>query len=255
MTTLFKIEEINKAWEQAKMEIKEAGLVERGLEDHERKIIARALNTHLSTVFLERKDVVYDIYSRHLSEILVGAAIAKEQMDAEIGGMFPKSGAIGGPVPVRAVYLGVGKDWEDIGPITTGTAFNWIHSGTTLMGGTAGRPVRIGRNAVHVIFGIGDYHPSPKLENVKFEINGHEKPVVTLHGLKLSDIRLVEFEKSLILKRGTTILATLYASDIHGSTVNDVPYLFGVSFILEDKLRIQDPTAIPGTVHEVVVTT
>ena len=255
MTSLFAIDLINKAWDEAKVQIKEAGLVERGLESHEREIITRALNTHLSTVFVERKDVLFDVFSRHLPEILIGAAIAKEQMDAEIGGMFPKTGAIGGPVPIRAVYLGIGKDWDDIGSITTGTAHNWIHSGTTLMGGTAGRPVRIGRNAVHVIFGIGDYHPSPKLESVKFEINGQERPIVSLQQLKLSDIRLVEFEKSLILKRGSTILATLYASDAHGSTVDDVPYLFGVSFILEDKLRIQDPTAIPGTVHEVVVTT
>jgi hypothetical protein len=242
-------------YQKALQEMKTAGLVGRKLENYEIEIIAETLSTYFSMPYVERDDVIEQILKRHTKEILVGAMLAKEQMDAEIDGMFPESGKIGGPIPIRAAFLGIGKDWDDIGSITTGTAQYWIHSGTALLGGTAGRPVRIGRNAVHVIFGIGDYHPSPKLESVKFELNGQEQPIILLSPMRITDVKIVELQKSIILKRGTTILATVYATDSIGASVDDIPYLFGVSFILDDKLRIQDPTQIPGTVHDVVTTT
>lgn len=249
------INTVKKAYQKAVSEMKIAGLVGRSLEDYELEVITETLETYFNIPTIERDDSVESILNRHLNEILIGAMLAKEQMDAEIDGMFPGSGKIGGPVPIRAAFVGVGKDWDDLGAITTGAPQNWIHSGTTLMGGTAGRPIRIGKNAVHVVFGVGDLHPSPKLESVKFELNGQEQPIVCLGLMRPSDFNIVEFQKSYIFKNGTTVLATVYASNAFGTSVNSIPCLIGVSFILEDKLRIQDPTALPGTVHEVVVTT
>ena len=197
------------------------------------------------------------MYVRHLDEIILGALVAKDQMNADIGGEMPGSGQIGGPIQPRAAFFGIGDDWADVGDITTGSPQNWIHSGTALMGGTAGNAIKIGTNAVHVIFGVGDEHPSPKIETVQFTVDGKTKPVIVLgEVLRLhNSLRIKELEKSFIFKKGTTVLSKVFASAAYGATVTSVPYLVGVSFVYEPVLRVQDAADIPGSDNDVVLTT
>jgi hypothetical protein len=233
------------------------GLVVRKLGDKELQKFGLSFERQFVVPFLEREDVIKDIYLRHMEAILLGAMVAKEQMDAEIDGTIPQSGKIGGPLPIRAAWLGIGADWDDVGSITTGSPQNWIHSGTTLMGGTAGNPVKIGGKAVHVVIAIGSYHPSPKIESIKFEIDGKEKPIIQTGWAQRypGSVKITELDKEFVFKKGTTILAKVFASATLGSTVNDIPYLLGASFVLEDVLRIQDPANIPGTVADVILVT
>jgi len=125
------------------------------------------------------------------------------------------------------------------------------------MGGTSGNPVRIGENAVHVIIAVGDEHPSPKLECVQFTINGEELPIIMLgEVMRLSDsLRVKELDKEIILKKNSTVKATVFASTAYGSSVSTIPYLLGFSYINEAQCRVQDPANIPGTTHNVVLTT
>ena len=203
--------------------------------------------------FPERE--IVDIFLRHKAEILAAAMIAKKQFDKSFGGEFPSSGQFG-MVLARASYFGIGDDWEDAAPFTTGSPQNWIHSGTTLLGGTAGNPIKIGENAVHCILAIGSYHPSPKIESVKLEIDGKPKPIVyTGWNVKLSDLALKELDKSIILYEDRTFLAKVFISEKFGSSVDDYPYLLAVSFLPEDALRLHDAEDVVKAANKIVLTT
>lgn len=211
--------------------------------------------------------VVADAHLRHRAEALLGAMIAKVQMDAEIDSEQPASNKVGGPVPIRASYFGIGDDWEDLNGIyaavqnawTTGAAQNWIHSGSTLMAGTAGNAVRIGENAVHVVYGLGSVHASPRIESIQFTIDGKEKPILkTFWAQKVNpgaDRPIKELDSCYIFKKDTTVLAEIIISHAYGAPSalqTDFPRLYGVSYIKEPALRLLDPATLPGTRYEVV---
>lgn len=244
------------------------GIVVKKLTDKELTRFGRAFARQFVLPYQMRE--VRDIHMRHQGEALVGALIAKEQMDAEIDSELPASNKVGGPIPIRACWLGVGDDWEDIlgiyagaqGVWTTGTPQRWIHSGTTLMAGTAGNAIRIGENAVHVIYGIGNLHASPKVESVEFTVDGKLKPILQLHWAQKQpdSLRVKELDNAIILKEDTTFLARLMYSNAFGAAVAsvlDYPYLFGVSYVKEPQLRVFEPTnaTIVGTTPQIVLTT
>lgn len=204
--------------------------------------------------------MIQDILQRHQGEILLGAMAAKEQMNANIDGELPDAGKIGGPLAIRATWLGIGDDWEDLAGIygtgagaygqaywTPGAAQNWIHSGTAQLGGTDAHPVKIGENAVHVIVGLASYHPIPKIESIKFEIDGKEKPILITKWAQLSfnSMKIKELDRGFIWEEDATILAEIFISDHMPAAITeavDYPYLFGASFIKEDELRVHEPS-------------
>ncbi len=203
---------------------------------------------------------IKDIYSRHQAEAILGAMIAKDQMSAEIDGEQPGAGKIGGPLVIRAQWLGIGDDWNDgLTAITTGAPQNWIHSGTTLMAGSAGNAVKIGKNQVTVVFGIGEKHPSPKLESVQFTIDQKVKPTTILDIINRpsggNSLQIKEFDSVNIWKKDTTVLAKIMAGTTYGATIAVIPYPIGVSYIKEDVLRLQDGATLPGTTYDAILTT
>lgn len=212
---------------------------------------------------------IQDILQRHQGEILLGAMAAKEQMNANIDGELPDAGKIGGPLAIRACWLGIGDDWEDILGIHRGTQAywgpgeprNWIHSNTSLLaGGTADRPIKIGENAVHVVVGLASYHPVPKIESIKFEIDGKEKPVLITKWAQLSpfSMKIKELDRGFIWEEDATILGNIFISAAFGAAITeaiDYPYLFGASFIKEDALRLHDPVAVAAAAAKVVTAT
>jgi hypothetical protein len=240
----------NKALSMAK----ELGYAVEPLTD--RELSRFALSYERQFILVQREREIIEMYRRHMAEALLGAIVAKRQMSAEIEGEQPSSTMIGGPIDIRAGFLGVGDDWEDAPAFTTGSPQNWIHSGTALLGGTAGNPVRIGGNAVHVIFGIASFHPSPKIESVQFTIDGKSKPVlVTGWPLKKSNLAVKEFDNCYVLKKATTLLVKVFISEAFGSSAVDYPKLIGVSFIREDALRLHDVATLPGTTYDVIYAT
>lgn len=214
-----------------------------------------------------------DIHLRHIKEALLGGMLAKEQMDAEIQGETPGSNKVGGPLAIRACFLGVGDDWEDLygiysaaqGAWSTGTIQSWIHSGTTLMGGTDHNPIKIGENAVHVIYGISSIHTSPKLESLQFTIDGKLKPLLYCGWAQKHAVghtqRIKELDNAIIIRKDTTFLARVFFSSAFGDQVDyvtDYPVLYGVSYVKEPALRVLDPTDAAtwvGRVQEIVHTT
>jgi len=214
-----------------------------------------------------------DIHLRHIKEALLGGMLAKEQMDAEIQGETPGSNKTGGPLAIRACFLGIGDDWEDIfgiysgaqGSWSTGAVQSWIHSGTNLMAGTDHNPIKIGENAVHVIYGISSIHASPKLESLQFTIDGKLKPLLYCGWAQKHAVghtqRIKELDNAIILRKDTTFLARVFFSSAFGDEVDfvtDFPVLYGVSYVKEPALRVLDPTNAAtwvGAVQEVLYTT
>ena len=244
------------------------GLVGDVLKPHELVKFGRAFERNFLHHGLFRE--FNDIMIRHRPEFLLGAMVAKKQMDAEIDGEQPAPGKIAGPIPIRASFFGIGDDWEDIHGIysaaqntwTTGAVQDWIHSGTTLLAGTDGNAIRILDKAVHILVGIADLHVSPKLESAKFTIDGKEKPAHIMNRLRIGGseqvLRVREFDSAIILKKNSTLKAELFISEAFGALSafqESFPSLLGVSFVREDVMRIQDPANIVGTVTEVVTTT
>lgn len=248
--------------------IDDLGIVVKTLTDREMTRFGRSFERQFILPYQFRE--IRDIHMRHLGEALVGAMVAKEQMNAEIDSEQPASNKVGGPIPIRAAWLGVGDDWEDIlgiyagaqGTWTTGAPQNWIHSGTTLMAGVAGNAIRIGENAVHVIYGLGSLHASPKIESAQLTVDAKTKPILlTMWSQKQPDsLRVKELDNAVILKQNTTLLAQIFISGAFGNAVNtviDYPYPFGVSFIKEPQLRTFNVTnaGIVGNIPGIVLTT
>ena len=99
------------------------GVVTRDLNDRELTRFGRAFERQFIRQYETRE--VRDIYLRHQGEALLGAMIAKEQMDAEIDSEQPAPNKIGGPIPIEAAFLGVGDDWEDIQGVYAGAQNSW----------------------------------------------------------------------------------------------------------------------------------
>lgn len=264
---------LHKLMSDARALASDLGVVTRDLTDTELTRFGRSYERQFITVYPDRQ--VVDIYIRHKAEALLGAMIAKDQMNAEIDDEQPASNKIGGPNPIEAMHLGIGDDWEDLNSIynaaqnawTTGAVQAWIHSGSLLMGGVAGNAIRIGGNAVHVVFGIETTHDSPRIEAVQFVIDGKQKPKLTTfwqpRTLPGAPHAVKELDNAFIFKKDTTVLAGLFISGAFGAPSalqTDFPRLVGVSYIKEPTLRLVDPVTgvgrlLPGIANDVVYVT
>ncbi len=245
---------------------KSLGIVVDPLSSGELNVFERSFSLQFIIPYAARD--IQDIFIRYKGEALLGAMIAKKQMEAEIDGEQPEPGKVGGPLPIRASYLGIGDGWRDIygiysnsqGYWDVGSAQSWIHSGTTLLAGSDDAPVKILDNAVHVIVAIGSLHPSPKIEAVKFERDGKELPVFNTSFIQQQpgSLHIKELDRPLILKKNTTLFGQVFISSAMGDVITratDYPYLVGFSYIREAQTRILDPADIVGTTEEVVTTT
>ena len=200
-----------------------------------------------------------EMFANRLPEVVLGALVAKAQMKAQIEGEFPTPNSIAGPVPIEAFHVGVGEDWEDgydSAAFTTGAAVDWIHSGTPYMGGTDNLAVKLGKNMVVVVLGMGTLHSSPKVDAVQFTIDGKLKPPQRFAFiLKISQRKWRRFPKALLWKEDTTVLGQTFAATGFGATTTDFPYLIGVSYIKEPAYRLLDPATFDGTSQDCIKTT
>lgn len=249
------IDTLKSAMSEAERAARDLGLTYELLKDAELDKFGRSFERQFVLAIKERE--IVDIYMRHLEEILLGAMVATEQMDKRFDGERPEAGKFGMVVP-RAGFFGIGDDWDSVSAFTTGAPQNWIHSGTSLMGGTSGNAIKVGENAVHVIIGVGSLHKSPKIEAHRFEVDGKPKPIIlTRFQNEFSDLRVKELDVAFVLKKNTTLLGRVFIGDQLGtvSSALDWPFLIGASFVPEDVLRLHDVSTLPGTVYNVVLTT
>jgi len=247
------IEQLRTDMADAEATAKALGLEYEKLNDDELDKFGRSFERQF--VLNEKYREVVDILNRHRAEILMGAMVATKQMSKRFDGERPEAGKFG-MVEIRAGFLGIGDDWESNPSVTGGALANWIHSGTTMMGGTTGNALKIGKNAVHVVVAIGDYELDPKMESIKLTIDGKPKPgIVVKRAILLSDYGVKELDVAFILKYGTTIKGEIFQR----ATGTSYPYLIGASFVPENILReYVDPanlSAAAGVTADVILTT
>lgn len=202
-------------------------------------------------VAMKQREIV-DAYIRHAAEILAGGLVMKDQVSGVFDGERPAASRFGIVWP-RAAFFGIGYDWDSMPTMSAApTLTNWIHSGTTFLAQTVGNPIKMGKNAVHVVIGIDSLSPNPSIEAIQFTIDGKPKPItITNWPFQVSDFHFKEFDVGFLLKKGTTVLV----KTISRTASVDIPHLFGASYVPEDILRLLDPTNLPGTTYDYVLTT
>lgn len=195
-----------------------------------------------------------DHYTEHQAEILLGLMAAKKQIGLGFDGESPRGGLFGFK-ELPAYAIGVGDDWDSHGSVTGGIPQNWVHSGTTLMGGSSGNAVKIGPNSVIVITGFASIHPSPKIERFNVTVNGKPRPFYntgsswkwnTDLNLRIRDLTDIIF---------LTKSKTLQIDTMQSTTGVDIPVALGVWYTTEDVMRVADPVNLPGTTNDVILTT
>lgn len=223
------------------------------LDPDEWGFVADALNFEFGIILRERE--LAPVITNHLPAIALGAMIAKKQMKgAEIQGTMPSANQIG-VTRTKPSYLGIGRSWDDAPDFPTGTEANWVHSGTTYLGGVAGNPIRVGANAVHALLAVRNRHPSPKVDYLKAYQHGNPLPVIDLSfATQNSDFHIRELPEPFILKEGTQFRTTTYTSPVYGATVPDKLEYVGVSFVREPVLKALNPDLHRQATYDVVFT-
>ena len=249
------IEQLHKDMAEAKKAANRLKFPCEQLSNEELDKFGRSFERQFVLAIKERE--IIDLYNRHRAEILMGAMIAVKQMGKRFDGERPGAGKIGMVKP-RAGFFGIGDDWDDVSAFTCGSPQNWIHSGTTLMNGSAGHAVKIGENALHIIIAVGSMHKSPKIESHCFTVDGKPKPIIlTRLPQEFSDLRVKDLDVGFVFKKGSTLLGEVFLSTQAAAVASllDWPYLVGASFVPEDILRLHDVATLPGTTYDVVLTT
>lgn len=122
--------------------------------------------------------VINSIFMRRRVEILIGLLAAKKLFQLAFHGTEPADG-FGVMWNPEAGIFGKGRDWDSDSSITGGAPVNWIHSGSTQLGGSAGNPIAIGSSVFHVVLGFADYSiDTPRIIKFLEQINAAPLPAV-----------------------------------------------------------------------------
>lgn len=206
--------------------------------DREMKLFNVSFKRQFQTRGLSRD--MRSMYADRRSEILVGAEIAKKNFSQAFGGECPNSSQYQ-MTRIDSHHLLL-DDW-DLASVTGGAVANWIHAGTTILGGTGGNAVAIGKALVLVILAIGTNHPSPKCNAVEFDVDGKPYPrVFCSEEFRNSDFPVKELDYALYLFHPRTFAARVF----FGLTGIDSPRLIGAAFQTEARAREIDPASQTG---------
>lgn len=197
--------------------------------------------------FYERDNTRKDILDRFRPHILTACKIAKDEFNAQFNGESPDSGF--GMSLTKPGYFGW-DTWDNMGSSLSSGANDLIDAGTSdnLSGSTGSdNPMTIGDPAFHLILGYGSYAQSPKLTSFYKEIRKEPGTNVDVEGhFRNSEVRLRTLNFPYLLAPGDKF----YLEGWTEAGGDDIPYLFGISFLKYDKLQIMDPANMSGTAKD-----
>nr|WP_294805611.1 hypothetical protein [uncultured Nitrososphaera sp.] len=128
-----------------------------------------------------RENALAGIYTRHMIESALALLTAKKQIHGDYVGTEGKQQGIVGIFGPHAAFFGLGDDYRNSYISTGGSMQNWIHSGSTQLGGSAGNDVIFGYNVVHCIMGLALYSEEvARTVHIQERINTAPQPVVTV---------------------------------------------------------------------------
>lgn len=231
----------------------QGGLERQELSGQERQALKRAYERSLEDTRSEDTETLLEKIREYSSEIEVAAEVAKAQTSKGFGGTMPQSDNEFALTRIDSAYFAM-DDWDVQfaagNSLTAGATANWIHedmdvdTAATTLGGVAGNGVTIGQDVVHLILGVGSYHPSPKITRVKFTLNDVPRTVLPVsEEFRSMDMQIKWLDAPVLLSGEDDFLAEVYA----GIGGEDVPYLEGVSFIANQEARQLDPANLRDT--------
>lgn len=212
------------------------------LSQKESRLLQSSLERGLEDTRSEATEVLVEKVREYMDEIQVAASIARSQFDQKFGGLNPKSGRFAVSRP-RAGYFGY-DSWEgNLNSLTSGSTSTWLNDGAPdNLGGTDttfGNPLKVGEEAVHIIFGVGTYSPSPKISAFEFELNEEPRSTVNVkYEWTRTDTGIKWLDRPMVLPENALVEAQVYA-DNDGA---DAPYPVGLSFIESRASQILDPS-------------
>ncbi len=210
------------------------------LSSSEEQLLQVSLERGLEDIGAERSDAVLQKLREYDDEIMRAAEIARAQFDQKFGGLNPKQNRFS-VSRIASGYFGY-DSWENAPSLSGGSVNDWLDSDTpdNLSSGASGfsGPAKVGDEAVHVILGIGSYHPSPKVATVDMEVNESPRTSIqTKWELTRTDAQIKWLDRAIILPENSLFAARLYA-DTGGE---DFPYLAGLTFTESRASQIADP--------------
>lgn len=185
-----------------------------------------------------------NILSTYKAHIRTACKIAKDEFNGQFNGEDPDSGF--GISITKPGYFGW-NTWDNMGSGLSSGSNDLIDAGSSdnLSGSTgAGNPMTIGDPVFHLIIGYGSYAESPKLTSFYKEIRKEPGTNVDVERhFRDSELRLRLMSFPYLLAPSDKFYLEGW-SDVAG---DDIPYLFGVSFLEYDKLQLMDPVDMAGT--------
>lgn len=219
--------------------------------DEERQSLSEKENKRFKTLFgrgledtrSEQRTVLLDKLQEYREEFRVGAEIARAQFGQRLGGLQPRGNQFAVSRTI-AGYFGF-DSWEGNANqtgMTAGATVAWINDGAPdHLGGTDtsfGNPLQVGDQAVHVLVGVGTYHPSPKVGSVEYRVNEEPRTAIRVkEEWTNTDIAIKWLDRAVILPEATLFEAQVFP-ELAG---DDAPYWVGLSYIENQASRDDDP--------------
>lgn len=194
--------------------------------------------------FFERDTTRVDVLDRYKPHIKTACRIAKDKFNSQFNGENPDSGF--GMSLIRPGYFGWDK-WDNMGDSLTVGSNDLVDAGTpdNLSGSTGtDNPMEVGEPAFHLIFGYGTYSQSPKIESFYREIRKEPGTSIDVEPhFRNTEIKLRLLNYPYLLAPGDKF----YLEGWTETAGDDIPYLFGVSFLEYDAMQIMDPADMAGS--------
>lgn len=207
-------------------------------DDTEKKLFNLSFRRQFQTRGLSRD--MRAMYADRMSDILIGAEIAKKKFSQALGGECPEPSQFQ-MTRIDSHHMCL-DDW-DLASVTGGAVANWLHAGTTILGGTGGNAMAIGKAMVLSIIAVGTNHPSPKCNAIEFDVDGKPYPrIFTSEEFRNSDFPVKELDYTIHLFHPRTFVARVF----FGLTGIDSLRLIGAAFQTEARAREIDPASQTG---------
>lgn len=224
----------------------QSGLDRNQLNSDEESALKVALQRSLDDTRTDGQSVMRRKYQEYEPYIKQAAEVAKARFDKEFDGTQPVSGKFGLDT-IHSGYFGW-DSWDNLGSVTAGTVATWLDGDTpdNLNSGNGGEndPMKVGKSAVHLVFGIGSRAASPKTSRVRFRLNDQPRPAIsTEDAFRNTDLRVKWLDTPIILKEEDQVYAELFPF----ADGEEALYPVGVSFVEQQDMREIDPANMAGT--------
>jgi hypothetical protein len=226
------------------------------IDDAERERFAVSFVRRLRAGFQGYDNLITNIHTRHMADYALGLLIAKKQMTGDFQGTDGTDGIVVEYDP-RAAFFGLGDGWRSangttaVYPATAGSPQNWIHSGSTRLGGTAGNPIIFGQAFVGVIVGYAIYSDDIVRTSVILEsINRQPAAAIAIHGTMAQShlnypLKLVELDRPHFLRANNNFRVQVFQET--AAPASEYAYPLGAVFTTGNVLQETDLGNVDAT--------